>query len=205
MKIFVYVYLSVLLTVAVVTVFLTFRIPKVQETHYHANFAVFIDDKKLDFGHEKYMHVKPCTGEINQEKHFGDRVHLHDKVGDVAHIHDTGVVWGELMMYLGVEVNQEFVMFENNKYPISKGKELVYYINGQRTGDFRISEIRNNDTLLIVLGDQLSNGNEDNRYVDYVKRLSNRSEEINNSSSLEAGGGAIETSFWRRVARVWGF
>lgn len=205
MKVILYVYVSVLLTVAAITVLLTFRIPKAEETHYHANFAVFIDEKKLDFSHEKYMHVKPCTGEVNREGHFGDRVHLHDQVGDVAHIHDSGVVWGELIMYLGLEVNQEFIMFENTKYPINKGKELVYYINGRKVNDFQTSEISNNDTLIVIIGNRLLSDEEDNRYAQFLGRVSNRSEEMNNSGSLEACGGSVELSFWKRVARVWGF
>jgi hypothetical protein len=86
------------------------------EVHYHAGFRVYIDGELQDFSDIKYMNVKPCESEDHKDnesappppKEAGseeetaheEAVHLHDLVGDVVHIHASGVRWEDLFTYL---------------------------------------------------------------------------------------------------------
>ncbi len=207
MKIFLYVYIGVVVTILTVTGVLVVRLPDEDLVHIHANFGVFIRDQKLDFSGQKYMHSKPCFSDYHTQKHFGDRVHLHDGIGDVAHIHDYGVAWGDLMLYLGVKTTINGLEFEDKFYSLGKNDKLSYYINGNLVNNFELTEINNNDSLIIVMDNENSSslmvGKE--KFSQLNARLSNRSEELNNSSLVEACGGKIEISFWDKVAKVWGF
>ncbi len=207
MKIFLYVYIGAVVTILTVTGFLVMRLSEEDLTHIHANFGVFVRNEKLDFSGEKYMHVKPCFSDYHTQKHFGDRVHLHDGVGDVAHIHDSGVVWGDLMLYLGVKTTINGIEFDEKLYPLSKQDKSSYYINGNKVNNFELTEINNNDTLIIVLDNEnsgsLTVGKE--KFNQLNAQLSNKSEELNGSSLAEVCGGAYEMSFWDKVAKVWGF
>ncbi len=207
MKVFLYLYIGIVVTILAVTVFLAARLPEDDLTHIHANFGVFVDAQKLDFSGEKYMHTKPCFSDYHTQKHFGDRVHLHDGIGDVAHIHDSGVVWGDLMLYLDIKTTINGIEFGEKLYPLDRQNKLSYYINGNSVNNFELTEINNNDSLIIVLGnenlDNLTVGKE--KFNQLSAQLSNRSEELNGLSLAEACGGGYKMSFWEKVAKVWGF
>jgi len=207
MKIFLYVYVGVIVTILVVTGFLVMRLSEEDLTHIHANFGVFVGGQKLDFSGEKYMHVKPCFSNYHTQKHFGDRVHLHDGIGDVAHVHDSGVAWGDLMLYLGVKTTTNGIEFGEKLYPLGRQDKLSYYINGNKVNGYELTEINNNDSLIVVLGneklDNLTVSKE--KFNQLSAQLSNRSEELNFSSLAEACGGGYKMSFWEKVAKVWGF
>ncbi|MBP7846110.1 MAG: hypothetical protein KA007_01595 [Candidatus Pacebacteria bacterium] len=207
MRIFLYVYIGVVVTILVVTGFLVVRLPKDDLTHIHANFGVFVSGQKLDFSGEKYMHVKPCFSNYHTQKHFGERVHLHDGIGDVAHIHDSGVVWGDLMLYLGVKTTSNGIEFDEKLHAFGKQDKLSYYINGKSVNDFELTEINNNDSLIIILDNEnLSDFTvSKEKFNQLSSLLSNRSEELNSLSLAEACGGAYEMGFWEKVAKVWGF
>jgi len=64
---------------------------KPTKIHYHAGFQVYVDGVKQDFSADKYMKVDPCTIAPKTAADVQlDKGHLHDKVGDVVHIHTTG-------------------------------------------------------------------------------------------------------------------
>ncbi len=205
------IYISVVLSLILVTVFLAVRLPEEEDVHFHANFAIFTNGQKLDFSDQKFMHIESCANDDSNDDHsakvFGDRIHLEDGVGDVAHIHDSGVVWGDLMLYLRSKVTADGIYFDGKKIAVGNNQKITYYINGQAVEGFEQRDIRSNDTLLIVLGDKRSKVVEDSKAElnKLTAELSNRSEEFNMSGSEEDCGGSVELSFWKRVARVWGF
>lgn len=206
------IYSSVVLSLILATVFLAARLPEEEEVHFHANFGVFANGQKLDFSDQKFMHIESCSAEASAEEHsakaFGDRIHLEDGVGDVAHIHDNGVVWGDLMLYLRSKVTADGIYFDGKKIPTGKNQKITYYVNGKEVNDFEQRDIKSNDTLLVILGDKLESNAESAKAElnNLAAKLSGRSEELNNSNSDEGcGGGETEESFWQKMGRVWGF
>ena len=118
-----------------------FSIP--EKTHYHAGFVVFENNKKIDFSDNKYMYIKPCLTNANEEKETKETIqiekaHLHDNVGDIVHIERKGAVWGDL--------------FTNIKFPIDYSK-AVAYINGKVVPNFKSQPIKAYESLVLFIGD----------------------------------------------------
>jgi hypothetical protein len=100
--------------------------------HYHAGFVV-------------YMHVDMCSIAEKQKEHNlkqVDRVHLHDNVGDVAHIHADGVLWKEL--------------FENSSIILPSNKKLVAFQNGNTTIENVLNKkIEPYESIILVYGEEI--------------------------------------------------
>ncbi len=112
--------------------------PKV--VHFHAGFKVYVDGKLQDFSDLKYMHVEPCTTknahiDVDEQEM---KAHLHDFVGDVAHVHRSNAVWGDL--------------FQNIKFAIDHSKPVLAYINGGKVDDVLHHPIRPYDSLVLIIG-----------------------------------------------------
>ncbi len=110
---------------------------KHDEVHVHAGFKVFVDDKPVDFSLDKYMYFLPCGLDEHEQTTVQDRVHLHDGVGDVVHVHAKGVRWQDL--------------FESIKYKFPENVEIAYYINGEKVEDLLSQEIVNEESIIIVV------------------------------------------------------
>lgn len=112
------------------------------ETHYHAGFVLFDGGKQVSFTDLKYMHVRPCSEghEANaDEDEQIEKAHLHDFVGDVAHVHRSGAVWGDLFKNINYDVDGKkirgFVNGEEEqdilKYPIKAYDSVVFFKDGK--------------------------------------------------------------------------
>lgn len=76
---------------------------KPESVHFHAAFQVYVDGQQVDFSADRYMQVEPC-GEEHQptpEEQQLEKAHLHDRVGDVVHVHQPGSTWADLFRNLG--------------------------------------------------------------------------------------------------------
>lgn len=112
-----------------------------EKVHYHAGFVVFQNNHKLDFSNNKYMSVEPCKVNNDAPESVADlqieKAHLHDNVGDVAHIEQKGAIWKDL--------------FTNIKFPLNYSK-ATGYINGKQVTDFQSLPIRPYDSLVVFMG-----------------------------------------------------
>lgn len=73
-----------------------------QSVHMHAGFQVYDGEEQLDFSGVKYMYVGKCA-DMKAPENLQDRVHLHNQIGDVAHIHAPGITWKDLFWSLEKE------------------------------------------------------------------------------------------------------
>ncbi len=151
--------LAVAVTLLVITISLiaykTFKVPEVP-IHYHANFAVFINNTKVNFSDPSYMHLAPCVADytiISFNKR--DNVHLHDQVGNVVHVHQGKIVWNDLFksikydLFKGTSANPKNTLniYLNEKkvdktvlnQTISKQSKLLFSVDEQ-TGPEKISD-----------------------------------------------------------------
>jgi hypothetical protein len=143
-------------------------IPK--EVHYHAGFAVFKDDRKVDFSGFEYMHVEPCTDVVDTHDSFSeiqqDKAHLHDFVGDVVHVHREGAKWRDL--------------FRNIKYKLDYD-QAKGFINNKEVENFETLPIKPYDSLVILIGENSSNHLEDSVTQEYIKSKEKTSEDCGGS------------------------
>lgn len=100
--------------------------------HTHADFAVWVDGKQLDFSGEEYMtgeSADPSTysGALGLRKHL----HLHDGVGHVIHRHKPGLTIGDFFASLGVQMTIDGCLtFERGEQYC----DLRMFINGIASG-----------------------------------------------------------------------
>ena len=132
-------YLSMLLVIIVFisAIFFTFKfLSPPKAVHLHAGFQIYMDEKLLDFSDYKYMSLIPCTDNGKQDVH--GKVHLHDGVGNIVHVHATHVTWGNLFTYL--------------KFSIPPSKEVISYVNGKKVETIQNIDIKAYDSLVIIIG-----------------------------------------------------
>lgn len=91
--------------------------------HAHADFAVWINGKQLDFSGPEYMSVPPATEKpsafiIQQVSAHGDEddghvipgrqyLHLHDQNGHVIHGHKPGLSFGDFLLSVGFTIGPD--------------------------------------------------------------------------------------------------
>lgn len=114
-----------------------------KKVHYHAGFVVFVNDKKVDFSTAQYVYAKPCMADEKESEPTSpaenqiEKAHLHEYVGDVAHIERTNSYWKDL--------------FTNLHYPIDYTKATAY-INGKKVAGFQNKPIHPYDSLVVLIG-----------------------------------------------------
>jgi hypothetical protein len=106
------------------------------EIHLHAGFQLYINDELVDFAQNKYMYFLPCGIPSTEYKNLNDRVHLHDKVGDVVHVHSAGIKWKDL--------------FEAIEYDLPKIENVKFIKDGKEVDNIYEQEIVNNESIIIV-------------------------------------------------------
>lgn len=126
----------------ILTSFLIIGRNKDEAIHYHAGFAVFTNNKQVDFSDFKYMIIKPCNLDKDEEKESDEddqieRAHLHDQIGDVVHVERKNSKWSDL--------------FTNLHYDIDY-KSSEAYLNGKKKNNFQNQIIQPYDSLVVLIG-----------------------------------------------------
>lgn len=126
---------------------------KPEAVHYHANFALYIDGVREDFdSFTFYEEVASCDAdELNNPK---ARVHMHDNVNYVAHIHDNGATWGHFFANLGYTLGNDLIKTDAGVFVDGQDdKNLRFVLNGNDVQSLANQTIGNEDVLLINYGD----------------------------------------------------
>lgn len=114
-----------------------------EHTHFHAGFMVYIDGERQDYSDTRFMHLDVCSIPGKQTTHTMDEkdaVHLHDNVGDVAHIHGPNVTWG--------------MLFANMNVAFPKNLPVIGYKDGKRIPNILSMQIRKDDSIIVIVGDK---------------------------------------------------
>ncbi|HEX8182160.1 MAG TPA: hypothetical protein VF575_01000 [Candidatus Saccharimonadales bacterium] len=123
------------------------------ETHYHANFAVYINGVREEFKDPQYyQEVKICDlhGTSPQA-----RTHMHDEENGVIHVHDDAVTWGQFFENVGWIVGPDFIRSTTTLYQADGTNKLNILLNGQDLTDLTTitnEVIDNKDRLLLSYG-----------------------------------------------------
>ncbi len=120
--------------------------------HFHANFAMYVDGKRIDFSGDRFMEdVAGCslTGEMFPE----DRVHLHENNPDTIHVHDEWVSWGHFFSNIWIVFDSQFLSAGNGQvFEETQDKEITYILNGEKVRNPFNDPIRSEDRLLVSYG-----------------------------------------------------
>ena len=120
-----------------------------QPDHYHAGLIVYVDGVKKDFSDSKYMQTEVCNLNVHENDNPISKAHLHNNIGDVAHIHVAGTTWRTLFSNLGLN-------FAN--LPSVSG-----YRESKRIDNILDEPILENDSVIVIVGNET--GIDLNQYV----------------------------------------
>lgn len=119
--------------------------------HTHADFAVYIEGRKLDFSDPRYMSAPPPDSESQSllpslllskaYAHEGEEgghikgreyLHLHDGNGNVMHRHKPNLTLGDFFVSIGFHMTEEcFVLEDGSEICPAEGKKWQMFVNGQ--------------------------------------------------------------------------
>lgn len=137
---------------AVWLVAIRFLTVKSDAVHYHANFALYINDRQDTFESPSfYEEVQACSAdEHNNPK---TRVHMHDNKAHLVHVHAEGVTWSQFFTNLGYVLGDNLIKTDDGIYVDGQdGNQLTYIINGDETGAIANRVIKSEDVLLVNYG-----------------------------------------------------
>jgi hypothetical protein len=138
--------------------FATYAGPK--QTHYHANFAVYINGQREQFkGPQYYQEIAACT--VHGPIQPAQRAHMHDGINSVIHVHDDGVTWSQFFDNLGWSIGPNFIQNNQQTMYVENGdNKLNIELNGQNLTDLTSIAnrvIKDRDRMLISFGDISNN------------------------------------------------
>jgi hypothetical protein len=129
--------------------FVSYEPPK--EVHYHANFAVYVDDKQEQFSNPLlYEEISECS--ISTEKKPGERAHLHENIKDVVHVEDSAVTWGNFFQNINWNVSDKYLDTSENLLVNTETKKVTYVLNGEEVSNITNKVIGDKDRLLVSYG-----------------------------------------------------
>ncbi len=140
---------------ALVILGIRFATYNVKTTHYHANFAVYLNGKREEFkGPQYYQEIAACT--VHGAIQPAQRAHMHDNINSVIHVHDDGVTWSQFFDNLGWSIGPNFIQTDDQKMYIENGdNKLNIELNGQNLTDLTSianQVIKDRDRMLISYG-----------------------------------------------------
>ena len=132
--------------------FATYQMP---HTHYHANFALFINGNREEFkASHYYEEIAACS--THETIQPAQRAHMHDEENAVVHVHDDAVTWEQFFNNIGWTLGPNFIQDDKRTlYMEDDTNKLNLVLNGQNlTGLTSIANqvIKDEDRLLISFG-----------------------------------------------------
>jgi hypothetical protein len=167
--------------------------------HYHANFAVFIDGERLPFANPLYYEeVQSCSS--GDESNPKIRVHMHDRVNHVIHVHDAGATWGHFFANVGMTNGD--IVFRNDSavYVEDEQTKIHFILNGEEVDTTANRAIKSEDTLLVSIG----NPTEEQLNEQYAQ-IEKNAAEYNLRDDPSSCTGSAEATFIERLQYSVGF
>lgn len=170
-----------------------------EPTHYHANFAVWVNGERLDLSADQFMEdVGSCAAQgavLPRE-----RAHLHNNNADVVHVHDQGVTWGQLLANLGMAAGNDFLVLPGGAlYEAGAGRTMKFILN--RRPQFSVTNdlIRSGDRLLISFGPE----EEAEVLRTQFAAVASDAPEFNLRPDPASCSGAAAPTMWDRFRHAW--
>lgn len=120
--------------------------------HYHADFMIYINGEPQQLDHPTFYEETTVCGSSST----GDpvaRVHLHDNIKHVIHVHDRGVTYGHLMANLGFNLGDNILQTRTQAYLNGEAGQLRFILNGREVISVANKLIGDEDVLLIDYGE----------------------------------------------------
>ena len=123
-----------------------------EPVHHHANFALYLDGERVRLQDPRYMQdIASCSMDASMASPH-DRVHLHQLIDDVVHVHAPGVTWGHFFANLGYLLGDDILVTDAGRHHSADAQQIVFVLNGARVPSIANLEIRSLDRLLVYHG-----------------------------------------------------
>ncbi len=165
--------------------------------HYHANFHVYVDGEREQFAENIfYEEVSSCGSSDNDPL---ARVHMHDLINDVVHVHDASSTWGNFFENIGFTLGNNVLYARTETNVDGQGGRLTFILNGEEVRSIANKTINSEDTLLVSFGsedaDELTQ-----RYSQIVQSAA----EYNEKADPSACSGSQSVNYFERIKLVLG-
>jgi hypothetical protein len=122
-------------------------------THYHADFAVYINGQREMFDNFTYYEeVAACSADQSSDPKT--RVHMHDSINSAAHVHDQAATWGAFFANLGFNIDDTQLKTRSDRFVATNDFVLTYWLNGSKVDSVYNKTIESEDVLLVTYGKQ---------------------------------------------------
>lgn len=176
--------------------------PWQEPPHYHANWAVFVDGERLDLSDDRYMEdTSVCVA--GDDVQAAQRVHMHEGVDDVVHVHHTGVTWGHFLSVLGFGLGADYLITADGRrlFDGADGRTIKFVVNGFVVPEIHNRVIQSGDRVLISYGPEST----DRVLEEQFPRVASNAEEYNARYDPAGCSGAARPSLFDRLRRAfWG-
>src|SRR3989338_10567343 len=112
-----------------------------KSTHQHADVKVYVNGKAIDFSQQKYQLASRF-------------IHFEEGVGDVIHIHATGLTMGHLFKSLGGDMASNFIIVEGQSDCNAANKTLKFFVNNKPNDEFDNYIFEDLDKILVSYGSE---------------------------------------------------
>lgn len=165
-------------------------------THYHANFAVFINGQRQEFkGAQYYEEIASCSAE---ERPAG-RVHMHDNVNHVVHVHEKLMTWGNFFTVLGLSLTDKAYFDGERAFVDGRQGNLRFVLNDKPVLTVANKVIESEDRLLISFGSEDST-----QLQQQFAQIITDAGDYNRKQDPAACRGSQEGTVWNRLRKaVW--
>lgn len=119
--------------------------------HYHASFALYINGQRETFdSFAFYEEIASCSAQDDMNPRA--RVHLHNQVNDLVHVHASGVTWGHFFANLGFVLGNDLIKTDQGLYEDGKNGKLRFILNDTVVSSVANRAVESEDRLLIDFG-----------------------------------------------------
>ncbi|MEM6997355.1 MAG: hypothetical protein AAF413_00425 [Patescibacteria group bacterium] len=170
-------------------------------THYHADFALYIDGERDQLeSFVFYEEIAACSDAYSNNP--ASRVHLHDNISTLVHVHDEAATWSHLFSNLGYGLTENTVETEAGVHSDNDAKQLRFVLNGKIVRGVANSTIGDLDQLVV----DYSNDSEEvllSRYTE-LQGLAQAAEANTKSDPSTCSGQTADEGFFDRLKRTIG-
>jgi hypothetical protein len=115
------------------------------EVHVHADFLIYVNDKKLDLTDVKYQ--------SSAEQILHKNVHLHDDEDNVVHRHAEGITFAEFLSSVGFTLTNDCLTIDTGEaFCDSEETVLTLYVNKEPFTDIATYISQEEDQVLLYYG-----------------------------------------------------
>jgi hypothetical protein len=164
--------------------------------HYHANVGVYVNGVREPLTSDSYYEeIANCYADESIEPKA--RVHLHDHVADLVHVHARAVTWGQFFQNLGWNLGSTYLQTRDQLLIANSRRPLTYLLNGKPVDNPASMVVGSADKLLVSYGT-----NDKALLQTQYQSIQSSAEAANQSNDPANCGGTVGATWWDRLERA---